>query len=308
MKKSKQIKNNRSKKHHYLPRHYLKGFVNSKGGFFIYDKQNGIVLPDPITPVAVFSETNLNTVILPNGEISDFLERLYTDMENRTKDSLDRIRGSNNEMQIELLDKMYLFLFLLFLHWRLPSNIKHVEELSNNFFDKDNEELDYITLINTSGGSVPKEISDKIKDSLAFVKSSKLILAFAPFFNDNGWCEKLNNNWRFLYSGGGNSWVFVGDNPIITKGDNDHDPVNCLNEFVFPISGNILLVNINKPINQDLPPEFVVQFNFAIIERAQRFVACQNKEFLEALIKYYKMYVENNKADSIIIEFFDMLK
>lgn len=306
-KKSEQLKNNRSKKHHYLPRHYLKGFVNSEGCFFIYDKQNDKILPKPLTPDAAFFENNLNTVILPKGEASDFLESCYTDIENQSWGTIDKIRGSSSKTPIQLLDKMNLFLFLLFLHWRLPSNIEHVEELSKEFFGANNKNLNYFTLKNKSGDSVPKEIVNKIKNSSAFKKSSKLMLPFAPFYN-SGWNERLNNNWRFLYTGDGNSWYLVGDNPIITKGDNDHDPVNCLNEFVFPISGNILLVNTNKPINNDLSPEFVIQFNTSIVERAQRFVACQNKDFLEALIKNYKVYVQFKKTDSIITEMFDMLK
>lgn len=84
--------------------------------------------------------------------------------------------------------------------------------------------------------------------------------------------------------------------------------MNCLSEFVFPVSGNILLININKPINKDLSPEFVIQFNISIIERAQRFVACQNNDFLEALIKIYKVYVKFKKTDTIFTEMFDMLK
>ena len=307
MKKSEPMKNNRSKKHHYLPRHYLRGFVNSEGCFFIYDKLNDIILPNPLTPDAFFFENDLNAVTLPKGEVSDFLESCYTKIENRSWSPLDKIRDSSSKTPIQLLDKMKLFLFLLFLHWRLPSNITHVEELSKDFFGENNNNLNYFTLKNKSGESVPKEIVDKIKNSSAFKKSSKLILPFAPFYK-SGWDEKLKNNWRFLYTGGGNSWCLVGDNPIISKGHNDHDPVNCLSEFVFPISGNILLVNTNKPINHDLSPEFVRQFNISIIERAQRFVAYQNKDSLEALIKYYKVYVQSQKTDSIINEMFDMLK
>ena len=303
MKKSEQLKNNRSKKHHYLPRKYLRGFVNDQSCFFVYDKQNDKILPQPMSPDATFFENNLNTVIFPDGKASDFLEKLYTEFENQSWGPLDTIRKSNNKTPIQLLDKMNIFLFLLFLHWRLPSNIKYVDELSEKFFGKDND-LNYFTLKNKNGESVPQEIAEKIKKSSAFKKSSKLMLPFAPFYTNN-WSERLNKDWRFLYTGDGNNWYLVGDNPIITKGDNDHDPINCLNEFVFPISGKILL--ISKRINKDLSPEFVIQYNISIIERAQRFVACPNKDFLEALIKNYKVYVQFGKTNSIIPEMFDMM-
>lgn len=306
MKKLRQS-NNRSKKHHYLPRYYLRGFVDSEGCFFVYDKQNDKILPKPLTPDVTFFENNLNTVIFPNGKRSDFLENLYTEIENQSWGALNKIRSSNRKTPIQLLDRMHLFSFLLFLHWRLPSNVEHVEELSKNFFAKDNKNLNYFTLRSKSGECIAKEIVDKIRNSSAFKKASKQILPFAPFYNSR-WSERLNSNWRFLYTGDGNSWYLVGDNPIITKGGNDHDPMNCLNEFVFPVSGKILLVNTNKPVDKDLSPEFVIQFDVSIIERAQRFVACQNRDFLKALIKNYKVYVQFKKTDSIITEMFGVLK
>lgn len=300
------MKNKRSKKHHFLPRHYLKGFTDSDTCFFLYDKQNDKILPKALTPATTFFVNNLNTIISPSGESSDFLEELYTKIENQTWDSFDKIRRSDINTPIQILDKMHLFLFLLILHWRLPCNIKYVEKLSKNFFTKENKILNYLTLKSKSGDNVPKEVVDTIKNSFAFKKSSKLMLPFAPFYNGN-WGEKLNN-WRFLHTKDKNSWCLVGDNPIITMGDNDHDPVNCLNKFIFPISGKILLVNTNKPINIDLPPEFIIQFNISIIEKAQRFVACQNKDFLEALIGHYKVYVQFNKTDTIINALFDLLE
>lgn len=298
------MKKKLSKKHHYLPRHYLKGFTNNKNGFYIYDKQEDKIFYT--SPDAAFFENHLNTVSLPGGDSSDFLEELYKDIENECWNSLDRIRESNNKIPINLLDKMNLFLFLLFLHWRLPSNIKHAEELTKVFFDENNKNINYFTLKYNNGKDPPKEVVNVIKDSPAFKKTSKVILPFAPFYEE-GWSERLEN-WRFLYAEDGKRWHLVGDNPIITRGNSDHNPLNCLNEFIFPVSGNILLVSTDKPINKDMPPEFVIQFNISIIERAERFIACQNENFLEALIKYYKLYVQNNETKIIITEMFNFLE
>lgn len=306
MNDSKQTKKPRSKKHHYLPSYYLKGFTDNRDFFFIYDKKEDNILPKALSPDNFFFENNLNTVVLRDGTYSDFLEDFYTQIETITRVSLNTVRGSNNKTPIQPTDKMHLFLFLLFLHWRLPSNIKYCEELSNNFFNEDYKDLNYFTIKNKNGKTAPKELIDKIKNSTAFKKSSKLIIPFAPFYKSN-WSEKLKN-WRFLYTGDGNIWNFVGDNPIITNGNKDHDPICCLDEFVFPISGKVLLVNINRPVTRDLPPEFNIQFNTSIIERSQRFVACQNKPFLEAIIKDYKIHVHFGKTNRIIPELFSMLE
>lgn len=68
------------------------------------------------------------------------------------------------------------------------------------------------------------------------------------------------------------------------------------------------MISTNKPVSKELPPEFTIQFNVSVIERAQRFVACQRKDFLEALIKDYKLHVQFEKQNIIINEMFDMLE
>lgn len=300
------MKKYRSKKHHYLPRYYLKGFTDNRNRFFVYDKQRDIIFPNAFIPGNFFFENNLNTVTLPSGILSDFMESFYASIENKFWNSLDTIRNSNRKTTIPIFDLMHLFFFLLFLHWRLPSNIKYVEELSGRFFDTHFKELNYINIKDKNSNTAPLEIINKIKESAAFKKSSKLVIPFAPFYKSN-WSEKLKN-WRFLYTGDGDIWNLVGDNPIITIGNKDHDPICCLDEFIFPISGKILLVNINKHLDKDFSPEFTIQFNTAIIQRAQRFVAFKNKSFLEAIVKDYRIHVDFNKTDIIIPELFSMLE
>jgi hypothetical protein len=200
---------------------------------------------------------------------------------------------------------MHLFLFILFLYWRLPTNIEFAEKLSEKAF-LDNNELDYFRLVTKGGEKAPEYTADRLKKSSAFKKTFRQVVPLVPFFKDKDWARKLEN-WRFLYTADEKSWDIVGDNPIIVRENNDLDIVNQLKEFVFPVSGKILLININQPLQKGLPPEFAIQYDAAIIENAQRFAACQNKEFLEALVRYYKMHVQFGKTGTIIPEMFKML-
>jgi hypothetical protein len=231
---------------------------------------------------------------------------MYTEIENQSWGPLDRIRESTCKTPIALLDKMHLFLFLSFLYWRLPSNIAYVERLSEKAF-VDGGEFDYFRLVSKSGQRAPEEVTEILKNSQAFKKTFRQIIPFVPFFKDGDWATRLDR-WRLLYAGDGKSWDIVGDTPIIPKGDNERDFVNCLNEFVFPVSGKILLISIDKPLNRSLPPEFTIEFNVAIIQQARRFVACQNRSFLEALIKHYKLYSRYDRTDRIIPDLFGMLE
>jgi hypothetical protein len=103
------MKTKPSKKHHYLPRYYLKGFTDKEGSFFVYDKHADKIFPT--SPDTAFFENDLNTVILPDGSSSDFLERFYTEIENQSWSSLDSIRNFTPNTPIELSDRMNLFLF-----------------------------------------------------------------------------------------------------------------------------------------------------------------------------------------------------
>ena len=99
----------------------------------------------------------------------------------------------------------------------------------------------------------------------------------------------------------------MGDNPIVTHGDNDHDPVTYLKEFIFPISGRISLISFNGRISKVLPPEFAIQYGAAIIERAQRFVACKDQNFLEEVVKDHQLHVQFRETNIIIPKLFEML-
>jgi len=180
-----------------------------------------------------------------------------------------------------------------------------VDKLSDHIFIG-NKDLDYVKLINEEGNPAPKEVVEKIVSLSAFKKSIRTVIPFAPFFKDPHWWSNLNA-WRFLFSGDGQNWFVVGDNPIITRGIADNDPVNCLREFIFPVSGKILLISGNNKTSPTLPPAFTVQFGAAIIERSHRFVACQDQSFLESLWDLHKMYVSHYKSSIIIKELFDML-
>ena len=146
-----------------------------------------------------------------------------------------------------------------------------------------------------------------IRNSDAFKKGAKLMIPFAPFHSDFEW-EKFVSTFKFYYASNGGSWNMVGDNPIITRGNNDHDPMNCLREFIFPVSGRILLVNIDQPKIQIMPPEFGGWFNVAIIERAQRFAVCRHLDFLETMVKFYKECANDGMTMKIIPYLFSMLE
>ena len=73
----------------------------------------------------------------------DFLEDLYTEVENKSWESFDKIRESTHEQAVELYDKMLLCWFMSFLYWRLPGNKALAARLTSDLFT-DNSPLSLI--------------------------------------------------------------------------------------------------------------------------------------------------------------------
>ncbi len=297
------MKTNPSSRHHYLPRKYLKGFVNPAGDFWIYDKEKDSYFIQ--TPDSFFYENDLNTLVHPDGRTTDVLEHLYTVLENDTWPAFDRIKGSNVKTSISALDKAELYYFLLTLHWRLPQYSKSVTEIAKIAFSE-NENLDFLMLQYESGKDAPNEIKEMIKNSKSFQKFTRLLAPLIPFYKDLYWADKLGG-WRFLYTQDNQSWYMTGDNPIITDDFNDADPMKCLNEFIFPVSGKLAIVNVTHPLNKDQERDFILAFNTAIIAKAKRFIACPNEKFLKAVVDRFKIYSMYDQTGNIIPELFKMV-
>ena len=271
----------------------------------MYDKREDRILVSK--PEEAFFENNLNTLTLPNGDTSDSIEDLYTGMEHQCWPCLDKIRRSNQKTHIDVMDKVGLFVFLLFLYWRLPRNAVLAEELSKEAFVKDGES-DFLTVASKSGESLPDEIIDMWRDSPAFRKLFRLALPFVPFDRNPEWVTTVND-WVFLYAGEGTGCAVVGDTPIILKRTAQDDPSNPLKQFVFPVARKVVLVSISRRnAYQTPPPEFLVDLGLAMIHEAQRFVACPDRKFLQALVRRYKLQLRYEKTDTIVPGLFSVLE
>jgi hypothetical protein len=81
-----------SKRHHYIPQFYLKGFTNEHGKYYIFDKQIETIRLS--TPINSFFENNRNTVIVKD-EKTVFLEDIYSRFDSETAPQLEKIRTAS---------------------------------------------------------------------------------------------------------------------------------------------------------------------------------------------------------------------
>lgn len=295
--------NRASKKHHYLPRKYLKWFSDENNLFYIYDKEKDTLFQQ--SPDTFFFENNLNTFEI-NWVERDFLESLYTNIENTFWPSYNKIINTTPKESIELLDKFNLYLFLLFLFWRLPLNDKIVENLVDIAFDKW-EKLDFFHIADKYWNILWDEILLKIKWLKDFKKILRLLLPLYPFHKIKNWSD-LPSNWKFLYTQDNTSWYITSDNPIITNKKNYSHLDSLLEDILFPISWKILLVWTKISHSAVFSWRTIIDFNIAMIHNANRFVACHNKNLLLTMIDIYKNDKLYSNEDIIIQSLFKSIK
>lgn len=274
-----------SKKHHYIPRFYLKGFTDKAGFYYVYDKSTQRIWKT--TPDNSFAENHRNTGKYVNPETgesfaTDVPEQLLADFDGRAATVIQDIRNSNPSDTILNTDRLYVLRFFIFsLFWRTPANDKIREEIiANSSF----ESLGF-GLFRKGTLERNVEAENALKATDVFQKSYPSLLPITSFLDSN---VKYNSHeWKLYYLG--EDLHVVTDSPIIHYGFKDFSSLH--EEVIFPISSTIVLVSTKKYKPHILAPLFSMNLNLLLFHNAFRYVACSNKEYLQFLIQQSKEYV-----------------
>jgi len=112
-----------SKRHHYIPTFLIKGFTNSSGKVYVYDKVKDSIEPRQRAPRMVFYDWNRNSVELLSGLWTSALEELvYSNIDIRTS-SIIRYFQNEEISKIDFTEErtgIFLF-FIISLFWRIPA-------------------------------------------------------------------------------------------------------------------------------------------------------------------------------------------
>lgn len=274
-----------SKKHHYIPVFYLKGFTDTDGFFYVYDKKLDKIWRSK--PRNSFFEKERNTAIdrhIETNEIikTDYPEFVLSAHDGKAAPVIDVIRKSSKEdfvLTIERLYRVRHFIFSLF--WRSPAN----DDFRNEFIKNNSFRSMGLRFIDSKTKQPNIEAEDMMFSSDLFKKLYPFILPMITFEN-----SELRTNfdaWKLLYHD--NAVHLVTDNPII------HPPVktfsNLHENIIFHISNDKTLVSTNKYIPHILPPVFSLRIDILLFIRAHRFVASANREYLEWIINHTKEFI-----------------
>jgi hypothetical protein len=222
---------NDSKRHHYIPRFYIKKFCNSNGNIYVNDKSDSSNY-DNITskvPKKIFFEWNRNTFEV-DGEESTVIEKIYGDIEDKIAPYLDSLVNSTGVGDVQTIDVEVLrnLIYLGYLtKWRVPKNDDYVDKLNSSLsFD----DLNFFAKIKTSIFSLndawPISIVPEIK---------RLLFPTLLFSRKEEYSKVFRNTFIISFP----QPLFITDNPFV---EFSLDTEKEFQSFIFPLSSNLLLV------------------------------------------------------------------
>ena len=118
----KAIPEKKSSRHHYIPQFFLRGFTNSKGLLYIYDKEEDRILQSPRPPKSIFFEKDRNTIRFSELFESSMIEdNLYSIIDTESSEVVKYFREEElAEIDFNTENTAQLQFFLITLFWRIP--------------------------------------------------------------------------------------------------------------------------------------------------------------------------------------------
>jgi len=270
----------RSKRHHYLPVFYLRGFCNSEGRIWIYDKTKDKFFQT--RPENVFVVNDLNTLTYDGGEKKDFLEALYSYTDGIAAPLVDKVvRSTVRDVPLTDEEKYQLTVFVTALFLRVPAQEQFVMKtlarigLNNPYFRM---------LDRRTGRIAPKEVLDTIAGDPEIEKVYRSMLTFVPQIASK---NRLSaGEFLFMYQDPG--FVIVSDNPVVYH----KAPMveELLDEFILPISSNRILFRSDRIKREAKSPHFTIQLDAALLHQADRYIGFYRLDYLQTIVGYYKMF------------------
>ena len=284
---------NLSKKHHYIPEFFLKGFANEDKKLHIYNSKTGKIKKNSYPPSTHFYEEHRNSITVKENTF-DLPEKGYSVKENRYSKIISKFQDRDGIPELETIEMLQLQEFVSNLFWRLPINDElFKKEFKGNPLFMNSYKIKDIK----SGIKVKNEKTDTLTNSEPFIKAMRVTASDFSLLNDK---KEDMYNWRFAYTPGG--FNICSDNPFIIRDNN----CKCIfdSEFILPLTKNHLLIRTFKYLTTDkLEPQFGFLTNLSILKQSKEYTASSRKDFLETLSENINRF----ELDKLKFNVFNML-
>jgi hypothetical protein len=272
--------NNTSWRHHYLPQFYLKGFLNKKCKFKIFDvtRQQFIKSGKDFSTESYFFEKDGNTV-LKNGIKDDFIEtKFFKKQDDRIAQIFNKIRnyGNDEKFGVTETDMPELQFFVSSLFWRIPTNYDQIKYLIKT---KELHELGLLIKSKNDNKTIRnKKLESRIKNDPIFFNSMKNLIPYLTY-------PRLFdcNTPLTIQTFPDQLPAICSDNPVIME--ESILPDIYYDDFIFPLTNKLVLIR-GKKIN-NIMNTIKIDIDLITLKQAKKYVSCTDQKYIEMLNNYY---------------------
>ncbi len=292
---------NISKRHHYLPQFFLKGFTGKDGKLAVYDLQKNELREKRVTPKQIFFESERNTFQI-QGKETDFVEKLYQRIDNDFAPTYKKILEQKGRSQIKVQELMNLILFIGFTYWRVPKTDQKIRKIVRQ---SSPQELHFRIRNKISNQDAPQDIIDRIMSNPAFVETYRMVKPIVDYLKNN--TGKTLENWNIYYSPrDANELHIVGDNPIVLRNNNVTNIFS--NELVFPLTKGKEVFHTKGKKLTVLEPKVKVDVDLLVFLQSERYICGPDASYILALSKVAENFTNEDQVNQLKDEVFGTFK
>jgi hypothetical protein len=293
-----------SRRHHYLPQFYLRGFGDEEERLWVFDRETVSLRHQGTANIAL--EKDFYTVTTSDGQRSDQIEKVLSPVEGDSKRIIDRLDGRVSALEAEDRSILALFMGLMrnrtpafdkdqsdfteqFLRWRYKAGHPNAEAVAEGF-----REYEAATGESMSGVS-PDDVFNTIREDQFEIKNPrqnniKLMLDLAlPMAQ-----ALIGLNWNVVWTPKEFSFVTC-DNPLtvvpppnFVGGPQGYGILTPEATTIIPLSRKTGIYFLGEGGNVRYAvakKDFVRQTNYVVAANSERFVLAREKLLLENVVR-----------------------
>ena len=292
------------KRHHYVPRFYLKNFVNDKGYLWVYDRQEDTYSEQRPEHTAV--QKDYYTIKDKHGNKDTEIEKLFSMIESKASAVIKKIVSG---VSINQEDKDNLALFISCQMARVPEYEKRIADATEESMkatgrllvysvERAEEIIKQSTKNKSNKGSntlTPQALFDFIQGGqykISFSKEWSLGTMLQSAHRLSGYFAKMD--WLILYAPNKHFFI-ISDNPYTLVPPKDkyltNSGVGIITpgaQKVIPLSSKVSLVMGDvggRYLVKNIRSLWVRNMNINSAQNSSRFIYAKDKELLESIVK-----------------------
>lgn len=280
--------------HHYVPRTYLRHWLDDNDLMYIYNKRTGKVSPSSVNG-QYFGKNQLNTITYPDSTKGYWVEAAFAELEGKITPVLKKIASSSltDSSKITYEDKLMLSMFVSAQFWRLPANADFIksQRKSGDVFN-----LGLSVIDRKSGQKMSLKDAGSFYEHISstdlFQKAYPILMALL-YTAHNSKYEHLQT-WHFYFQSPG--FHLTSDNPIMYTMTPTKDSI--FNNFILPISPGVLLIATDKSL-EEISPSMSNALNILQICHAHQFIAGKDEKYLREIADIYEQDFKTAPLDQV---------